>query len=110
MTDYALVRSTVEPKEIDTESSPNTVYLNRYPMKNTQSCKGGMEHGSLPYFMLLIAGKTLWDMTSKMRRGSSFLNLLQCIDCPAAGLLLKLPRALNTHSSGTFLCGSESSG
>ena len=41
-----------------------------------------LKSGRRPYFMLLIAGNTRWEITSKIWRGSSFLNLLQRIDCP----------------------------
>ena len=34
--------------------------------------------------MFLMAGKTRWEITLKISRGSLFLNLLQRMDCPTA--------------------------
>ena len=50
MTDYALVRSTVEPKESDTESSANTGYLRRNIKKISASgTEGDMNYSPAHY-------------------------------------------------------------
>ena len=43
-----------------------------------------VKSGRRPCFMFLIAGKTRWEITLKISRGSLFLNLLQRMDCPTA--------------------------
>ena len=43
-----------------------------------------LKSGKRPYFMLLIAGNTRCDITSKICRGSLFLNLLHRMDWPGS--------------------------